>query len=406
MAKNPVKRKVSVAIKKDGHVRLYEPTSSKPGVWRVVCRRSGETPIERTAGSKDEAIRIYDQLVMWDRAQLPLAPKRGAGSSHSDINALCIRTVAFLRSNGKSNRYVDKIEDTLRNHIQTIIGEVPVSEWASSDCTKVLDTGRNKGLSAATLQDIGASMRALITEARRSPRLLLPGDDPMNGVKYAVTSSSQGQSATYVPPNQRPPTEAIMEAAKWLDERGARLGRPWLGLPGRVMGFAGTRLGETLALRPCDIQGRRIHVHGTVEKRSRPGSTPVRKVPKNYKTRETVVGEELAGLLLARSIEVENEFGPEAPLFPATNGGWMSTGSFATLASRPVRAAGMWKKGWAWENHRHHCATWWHDQNIPIETISLMLGHHSVAFTYATYFRTNEKSLNQAQEILDGKQSL
>lgn len=389
------------ALKRDGYVRLYEPTSTKPGVWRVVCRRPSHVPIERTAGHIEDAIRIYDQLVTWDRAQITVAPRRGASSWNRDINWLAQRTVEFLRANGRANRYCDKVEDVLELHVLPLIGTVPISDWTQEHCVAVMAAARAKGLGAYILQDIGAAMRCMVTSAQRKPRLLTPGDDPMEAISYAVRATTQGQSASFVPETHRPSTTSVEAAAAYLDARGERLGRAWLGLPGRVMGYGGCRLGEVLALRPCDVTGTRIQITGTIEKRHRGGSEPVRKTTKNRKTRTTVVGQELAALLGKRADEVTAKFGDEAPLFPADNGSWLSTGGFSSLASRPAIAAGVWEKGIPWENHRHHCATWWAGRGIPIETISLMLGHHNVAFTYATYFRSSADALAKAEALLE-----
>lgn len=400
MAKTSAARHKLAALKKDGYVRLYGPTSTKPEIWRVVCRRPSHPPTERTASSLDDAVRIYDLLVAWDRAQLPVAPRRGVGARNYDVNFLAARAVGFLRTNGRAARYCDKVEDTLGLHVIPLIGGVLVSDWSQDHCVAVMDAARKKGLGPNSVQDVGAAMRAMVTAAQRKPRLLTPGDDPMEGVSYAARSTIQGQSASFVPATLRPSTAAVLETAAFLDARGERLGRAWLGLPGRIMGFGGCRLGEVLALRPCDIEGTRIEISGTIESRHRPGSSPTRKGTKNRKSRSTVIGRELAKLLAVRAEQVRKEHGDMAPLFPDDRGRWMSTGCFSSMAALPARAAGVWEKGIPWENHRHHCATWWHEKGIPIETISLMLGHHDVAFTYATYFRSSADALAKAEVLL------
>jgi integrase len=399
------------AVKQDGHVQMFGPTSSKPGIYRILNRADGKQ-VERTAKNEREATMIFDQMVRADRAKMPSFARKGSSQKALDITALADITVSALKDNDLSTRYVEKIEDVLRLHVLPIIGNVAVEDWSIADSKKVLATARGpknaRKLGDASVQDVGAAMRAMVTQAHRTkPRLLLKDDDPMEGVRYSVGSTNQGQSASYIPPNQRPTTEAVTGTYDFLKRRSEThlhgqkpglLGRPWMALPVIIMGYGGLRLGECLALRPKDIQGTRILVNGTVEGSNRPGVKPVRKETKNRRKRKTFIPKWASPILAAY---VEQFTDPEAPLFPDSDGNWTRTNNYWKIATGPAIDAGVWNPDVDFENLRHHAATYWHDAGIPIETISQLLGHHSVSFTYETYFRTHKDSLNQAESLVD-----
>ncbi len=173
MAKSLAARHKLAALKKDGYVRLYGPTPTKPGIWRVLCRRPSHPATERTASSLDDAVRIYDLLVAWDRAQLPVVPRRGVGARNYDINFLAARTVGFLRTNGRAARYCDKVEDTLGLHVIPIIGGVLVSDWSQDHCVAVMDAARKKGL-GPTLSKMSVRLCAPWSRLLSASRVCLP----------------------------------------------------------------------------------------------------------------------------------------------------------------------------------------------------------------------------------------
>jgi integrase len=398
------------AIKQDGHVQLFGPTQSKPGVYRILIR-SGGKQVERTATGLPAATALYDLMVKADRARMPAFARKGPAPKTMDITTLAELTVAELTANNRSTRYVEKIEDILRLHVLPTIGDIAVEDWTPTHSKKVLTIARGprnaRKLSDASVQDVGAAMRAMVSQAHRSkPRLLLKDDDPMEGVSYSVGSTNQGQAASYVEPNQRPPTAVVIKTYKYLKHRSENhvygqksglAGRPWMALPVLIMGFAGLRLGECLALRKKDIDGNRIYVNGTVEASNRAGSVPARKETKNRRKRETQLPPWAGEIVSAYAASFTD---PEAKLFPDATGGWTRTNNFWQVAVSPAIDNGVWDHKWDFENLRHHAATHWHDAGVPIETISQIMGHHSPSFTYDTYFRTHEDSLNEAAVLL------
>jgi integrase len=398
------------AIKQDGKVQLFGPTPSKPGVYRVLIR-SGGKQVERTATGLPAATALYDLMVKADRARMPAFARKGPAPKTMDITSLAELTVAELVANNRSTRYVEKVEDILRLHVLPTIGDLAVEDWTPTHSKKVLTIARgprnDRKLSDATVQDVGAAMRAMVSQAHRSkPRLLLKEDDPMEGVSYSVGSTIQGQAASYVEPNQRPPTTAVVETYQYLKQRSETHifgqkpglpGRPWMALPVLIMGFGGLRLGECLALRKKDIARNRISVNGTVEASNRAGSVPTRKETKNRRKRETVLPPWVGKIVTAYAATFTD---PEAKLFPNPSGGWTRTNNFWQVAVSPAIDDGVWDHKWDFENLRHHAATYWHDAGVPIETISQIMGHHSTSFTYDTYFRTHEDSLHEAAVLL------
>jgi integrase len=408
------------------HVKLYGPNASKSSHRiRYKDPHSGEWKI-LTARDMGEANAIFDHVERWlDAGAAP--PGDSETDERHDVAALARRLLDRMQSDGARRRTIEEWRGILERHILPAIGDVIVLEWDDEHCREVLRRSRSKGLSPLTVQDHGAVLVALVTEAHRRPRWLSRDENPMEGVRYRAKSRLQGESTVYVPPELRPETIAVERLCAELQTLGQRHQRPWYHLMGLIAGYGGLRWSELIALRPRDYRGddRKLIVATSIEQAAR---TITRERTKNNKVRDVPVTATMHTLLETRIGEVESgsgrsggewpAHGPDALLFPGPRGEPWSRSTWRRSVFTPAaRLAGWTMRGdrptptglmrggtptLPWRNLRHHAATWLHhNAGLSWEEVSHILGHHSVAFTLATYVRRGAESDAEVRRLLD-----
>ncbi len=395
--------------------KLYGPTPRRPkprvaykepesGEWRYL-----------TGEDLEEANAIFEKVERWLDAGVSLSRGRQPeqSSERHDVATLGNRLLERMEDDGVRRRTLEDWARIVRCHIVPVMGARSVVEWDGDDCQRVLREARNRGLAPASVQDIGTVMVALVREAHRRPRWLPVEEDPMEGVSYRAKARHQGQTASFVPPPERPTTPAVRSLCASLWWRGRRQDRWWYSLMGLVAGFTGLRWSELVGLRPSDYDdSRRTLIIATSIEQPDQGMQ-VRERTKNDKVREVPVTGTIHRWLTRRCGEVLEQSkggglwptgGRDGLLFPgpdegpwrrstwrrgvflpaARSAGWEMIGDKET-------ASGLMRGGKArlpWRNLRHHAATWLHHEaGLPWEEVSHILGHHNVAFTISTYIR-------------------
>ncbi len=385
-------------LRSDRGVKLYAPTAAKPH-FRVVAKGQVErtsAPVARdllgaaekvkfavdrldpaTARARREADELFDQMVRWSKHQ-PTPVKRGDRT----MNALCDRRLAELHDKGRAMTTIDQNESLMRLYVRPVMGHVDVAEWTCEHSLAVLARAR-RTCGAERIADLGKVLRSLVTLAHRKPMWLSRDEDPMEGVEFRVTSSSQGESVHYVPAKERPSTDQVGTLAVAMQEVGlstmkylasrpkqpVKIDREWGLLLSHVMGHSGPRFGEAISLTVLSVArpreelelaidedhtlsaaarterqralielphgytvdpGRRlIWITETVEwEGSKPHLAPAAqrasgKSPKSKKDRWTIYPQSVLETIVARCEYLLERFGPEkgphALLFPASD---------------------------------------------------------------------------------------
>jgi integrase len=304
---------------------------------------------------------------------------------------------------GLSPRYQDRQEYLLRRWILPVIGERTVTAWTPADSAAVIAGVRRAGGSDSLVQTVGATMRGLVTHARRLRWLTSQSEDPMWLVRYGRAGTVQGASSLYVPRSSLPSDEecaALFEAFE-------RLGYRRWAVAMRLTHRAGLRWGELTALQAADVEfdpARVVHVRRAVQQRVRGG--PEMKRPKNGKVRTTIFPRSLVEDLQALVIEAK-ERGPEALLFPDAAGGVVRRSNFQQIWVRAAHEAGWpflrpmkrtgadsagkggrWSGAAKWSPHdlRHVAACWMlFDLHLDPAVVADKLGHADPAFTMKRY---------------------
>ena len=367
-------RKKPLAVFEHG-TRVYRPSAGETR-YRVVASDVSGRRIFHKFDNEPDARAKARELELYLASATPV---RGTDDEPRTVEALAARYLTHLQ--GRALRYQERQESLLRCWVLPEIGDGLVSDWTPADSEAVLNKAR-LALSPASVQNVGSTMRSLVTFGHKNR--WLPRDlDPMWSVSYSIKAEFQGQAIGFTPRSSLPTDE---ECSALFDALAA-VGHHGWSLAMRLKHRSGARWGELIALRPCDFEfepHRVVRIHRAVEQ-SRAGMAI--KKTKNEHSRETIYPASQAADLGAYVETVRAQRGDEALLFPGPDGGPMERRRFLRIWVRAAEAAG-WplktSRSARWHPHdlRHAAACWMlFDAKIDPAVVSVMLGHSNVAFT-------------------------
>ncbi len=186
----------------------------------------------------------------------------------------------------------------------------------------------------------------------------------------------------------------------------------------RLTLFTGIRLGELLGLRweDVDINGSMIHIRRTLSRLNK------MKRPDNpsEKTTEIVIGtpksqnsirsipvipgmmNELLGWKAVQERDRENAVGlymSSGMVVTNESGGYIEPRTFRDYYEQILKMSGL--KHYTFHALRHTFATRALEQGMDSKTLSMLLGHYSVAFTMDTYTHVQDKHKIEAMSLMD-----
>lgn len=405
----------------DAGVALYAPSENFPS-FRLVWKDpdTGKRP-NRRYSDRPSAEAAFNQTVEYVQIRLadlgPAPLKRKGQPTVDDLFGLLVKRWG---QKGCSQNYVESRQGIYRNWIQPEAGRLSIQEWAKTDdyCLDVMASAREAGRAPSTMQNIGSLMRTMVT-AGWAKGLIPKSLDPMAGVEYVAPSEEQGESVRFIPSGERPTSEMVEALRAQFQAYGEDFGHDWLGLMVEVAGYAGLRLGELAALRPCDLDPTHpiVTVSGAWSHSNKNGAE--RKLPKSKKRRRVGLRASTMSALRDRAAVVAAQEGNTGLLFPQWQkpGTPLTDGSLRSAFKTCARRAG-WKcrpdtvspKGQhqigtpliPWRNLRHHTATWLHQQGMEWEDVSKVLGHASFSFTMDRYVRPGAGAEARMVDLLSG----
>jgi integrase len=159
------------------------------------------------------------------------------------------------------------------------------------------------------------------------------------------------------------------------------------------LAHSGLRIGEAIALRWSDVDFNRRRV--SVERRYYRGSFD--KPKSKYGRRKVPLSEGMARDLEARWLLVDD---PEGLVFPSSAGTVIDSSKLMSRVLKPAaRRVGV---PWAgFHTFRHTCATTLFRRGLNAKQVQVWLGHHSPAFTLATYVHFLDDDLPDASFLDD-----
>jgi integrase len=218
------------------------------------------------------------------------------------------------------------------------------------------------GLSSRSVKNALAPVRALLGDAfdegliRTNPAAgvrIVQRTDPTNAGEEQIKALTEGQLANLL---ERLPDE-------WQ-------------LFFRLLAQTGMRIGEIVALHWGDIDLGRCRLH--VRRRLYKGTIDSPKT--KYGRRTIPLSEQTARMLWSH----RNGAAEESPVFPSRRGGYIEQSNVMNRVLKPAaRELGL---GWVgFHTFRHTCATILFRHGLNAKQVQMWLGHHSPAFTLATY---------------------
>lgn len=397
--------------------RIYAPSVGELR-YRVVTTdlATGERVFHKFATEEDARAKAREVEEFLAHGT-PLRDARGEGPRTVERLAASYREDHLT---GLSLRYGQRQEYLLRRWILPRLATRLVSAWTPADSAAVISAVRKSGGSDALVQDVGATLRSLVTHARRLRWLTSVSPDPMWMVRYARSSTIQGATSVYVPRATLPTDEDCAALYTALES----LGYPSWATAMRLKARAGLRWGELAALQAHDIgfDPRVIHVRRAVEQGTR--GPAALKVPKNGKSRTTIYPRSLEAELYAAVDNAVARGGPAGLLFTNRSGELARRSSFQLIWIRAADAAG-WpmtaplrrsagygerNKGWRWtgaakwtpHDLRHVAACWMlFDLGLDPAIVADKLGHADPAFTMRRYVGVRGDADTSVMSITD-----
>ncbi len=276
-----------------------------------------------------------------------------------------VRTYQGRTGRGIRPTTLEEYRRDLENDAIPFFGRCRLAEIEPRDIRAFARRLSDRGLAPTTVRVIVAPVRALFATAAEDG---LIRSNPCSGIRLA---------------GRRPPGEEPRDSKRALtEEELTRLieetPERWRLLV-RFLSQTGLRIGELIALRweDVDLGARRVSVRRRIYK----GTVDVPK--SRHGIRDVPISTELAQELWrhrARSGQPPDD----APVFPSTTGTPLNGEALLGRVLKPAaRRAGVpWA---AFHTLRHTCASMLFRAGWNAKQVQVVLGHHSPAFTLATY---------------------
>ena len=370
-------RKKPLVVFENG-TRIYSPSSGEARFRVVALNVDGGRAFAKfddEDSARRHARRLDEDLSRYGRLANATAPVT--------VGELARRYLASLGA--MSVRYQERQAWVVRCWIVPHLGDLALRQWTSGASEELLAVARAT-LAPATVQNIGSTMRSLVTFASKH-RWLSRDDDPMWRVSYSPRPEHQGQVVGYIPRDSLPTDQQCNELFVALED----LSHPKWALAMRLKHRSGLRWGELIALRPCDVD---VQPHRIVRVERAVEQSPLGrriKTTKNRQQRYSVYPASLTTALTRHIDEVRSQNGDDGLLFAGPDGGFAERKWFLRIWWRAARAADWPAKGKqaaAWHPHdlRHSAACWMlFDLRWDPAVVALLLGHANANFTLTRY---------------------
>lgn len=275
------------------------------------------------------------------------------------------RTYQGRTGRGIRETTLEEYRKDLELDVIPFFGRMRLAEVEPRHIKSLAQSIAHRGVAPATVRTVMAPVRALFATAAEEG---LIRSNPCAGIRLA---------------GRRPLSEEPLETKRALTEE--QLARVIEETPEewrlfiRFLAQTGVRIGEAIALRwgDVDLGARRVKVRRRIYK-------GVVDVPKSrYGIREIPISTSLAQELWRWRAACANT-AADAPLFPSRTGTHLNGENLLGRFLKPavIRAGVPWA---GFHTLRHTCASMLFRAGWNAKQVQMVLGHHSPAFTLATY---------------------
>ena len=334
-----------------------------PGIYRrgnryvVTFRDQQGTPRKRAAATIAEARDLKATLTADIRRgeYRPLSRVRFADYAREWVASYQGRTASGIRPETLADYRFDLERDAI-----PFFGTMYLTAIEPRDLRRFADTLAARGVAPSTVRNALAPVRVLFATAYEDG---LIRTNPVAGLRIAQRAPGQ--------PERQTKALSEDELRAFLDA----LPTDWR-LFFEFLAHTGLRIGEAVALTNADVDltQKRVHVHRRLY-RGR-FDTP----KSRYGHRSIPLTSGLANKLAQLTAHADDQ----TPLFPSKIGSHLDPAKVFSRVLKPAaRKAGV---PWAgFHTLRHTCATILFRHGLNAKQVQIWLGHHSPAFTLATY---------------------
>ena len=252
---------------------------------------------------------------------------------------------------------------TVEREAVPFFGRMPLAQVEPRDVRRYVAAVKGRGVAANTVRLAVAPVRALFATAVEDGILRV---NPCVGIRLAgKVDGEDGRQVRAL---------TAEESARLVD----KTDDDWR-LFIRLLLETGLRISEAVALTWADVDLGRKRVH--VRRRLYRGSLAAPK--SRHGRRDVPLSPELARLLWAHRGTTRHSLDAD-PVFASSTGGMLDPGNLTARVLKPAaKLAGV---EWAgFHTLRHTCATRLFELGLNAKQVQVWLGHHSPAFTMATY---------------------
>ena len=293
----------------------------------------------------------------------------------------------------KSSSY-DRLECTIKNHVIPKLGKYKLKQLSSVVIqTQLINKMFEAGLSRSSIKKAHDALNACLKHA------VIHGDltkNPMVLVKLPAKHRFEQKEIRILSEEE---IERIIEIAKSKYKNGKLKHRHGAGFI--VMLYTGLRDSEARAINlttDVDLDKRKMIINKNLTYTYDRSKTPYKKELKlqkgtKYGVTRTVPLNKTASKLLEELLESGQRYMFEV------DGEYLSYSSMNKAFKRVLREAGIQECGL--HTLRHTFASMLFRKGVDVKTVSMLLGHKDVAFTYNTYIHLIEEQKEFAVDLLD-----
>lgn len=370
MAKARCNNEGNIKLRSDGRYEVrvtveYDKITGKP------------KRVSKYAKTREEAVKLLNQMSFINDT----SPNNFTRIALGDWLDLCLEV--YMKNTLKQSTYLS-YESYIRVHLKPALGNIPLQELTPRTLQLYYNyKAEVEGLSAKTIVNINLFLH--------------------RALKFAVAEgyiNSNPASSVNLPSGNRPQIIILTRDEQMRLFQGSYQHR--YGVFIRLVLFTGMRLGELLGLRweDVDVQGKRIYIRRTLNrlnKAKRPASPnePTTEIviqsPKSQNSIRSIplLPQVLQDLQGWRRVQRDDKqaagdaYSDSGFIVTNTLGSYIEPRTFKDYYNQVLQLSGL--RHFTFHALRHTFASRAMEQGMDVKTLSVILGHASVAFTLDTY---------------------
>lgn len=370
MAKARCNNEGNIKLRSDGRYEVrvtveYDKITGKP------------KRVSKYAKTREEAVKLLNQMSFVNDT----SPNNFTRIALGDWLDLCLEV--YMKNTLKQSTYLS-YESYIRVHLKPALGNIPLQELTPRTLQLYYNyKAEVEGLSAKTIVNINLFLH--------------------RALKFAVAEgyiNSNPASSVNLPSGNRPQIIILTRDEQMRLFQGSYQHR--YGVFIRLVLFTGMRLGELLGLRweDVDVQGKRIYIRRTLNrlnKAKRPASPnePTTEIviqsPKSQNSIRSIplLPQVLQDLQGWRRVQRDDKqaagdaYSDSGFIVTNTLGSYIEPRTFKDYYNQVLQLSGL--RHFTFHALRHTFASRAMEQGMDVKTLSVILGHASVAFTLDTY---------------------